>query len=354
MVSAFHRRSRAQAALLIKLKHYCEGARARIMFDHEDIEVYALKEVPLDRDIYLMDEAWMGQYDQALQTCLGGGEYEYVGQISYAAARHSGPDGIELSWYPNIHTRFHEVKVHLPVSSFVTCVGCSTLDEKPRIFVKSEWLQTLHIRSNCAFALVDAIGVKAALAEGRLAPLHLKKLANRIDAIADRHPFIAFVSFADSLLLKSQWSVGTSDSDVSYSYEPEQILRVLPQIAQAYEDVLGLKVYAVATQGQNAFDDQLMHISDGGNHVSLNSLGLPFAQLQAIEAAARASIRCGDHDPAELYLDRDFFNSLNWQYGFEKHRELHSPYLSPMTSQAGLYVPISRKRVFENLRPESQ
>ncbi|KRA61789.1 hypothetical protein ASD79_06680 [Caulobacter sp. Root655] len=322
------------------------------MFEDDEIEIYAINEVPMDRDIYLMDEIWMAQYAEALRTCLSGGRYENVGYISYAAARSATPAGVELSWYPNIHTRFHEMRVYLPTSAFVMCVGCQTIDEKPRIFVKSDWLQALHLRSNCAFALVDAIGVKAALADGCLTADRLADLAARIDAIAADHPTIAFVSFADSLLLKSHWSVGTWDSEVNYTYEPEQILRVLPLIADAYSDVLGLKIYAVATQGQNAFfHDQLMHVSVSGNHVSLNSLGLPFAQLQAIEAAARTSIRNGEHAPADLYLDRDFYNSLNWCHGFEKQLEPRSHYLAPMASTPCTYIPISLRRVLDNLKP---
>lgn len=319
------------------------------MFEGDDIERYPIEGVPLDRDIYLMDEVWMEAYARAIQTCLAGGSYEYVGHISYAAARNASAAGVELSWYPNIHTRFHEVRVHLPASAFVCCVGSQTIDEKPRIFVKSEWLQFLHMRSNCAFAMVDAIGVKAVITDGLLTAERLGELAARIDDIAAKHPMIAFISFADSLLLKSQWSVGTWDSEVNYSYEPEQILRVLPLIAQAYREVLGMKVYAVATQGQNAYGNQLMHVSASGNHISLNSLGLPFAQLQSIEAAARSAIRRGEHEPADLYLDSDFFNSLNWRHGFEKHQEPRSDYLAPMASTACTYVRIGLQRVLDSL-----
>lgn len=319
------------------------------MFESDDIEQYPIESVPLDRDIFLMDEVWMSAYARTVQTCLAGGGYENVGYISYASAHNATAAGVELSWYPNIFTRFHEVRVYLPASAFVCCVGSQTMDEKPRIFVKSEWLEALHMRSNCAFAMVDAIGVKAAIAEGLLTAERLGELAARIDDIAAKHPMIAFISFADSLLLKSQWSVGTWDSEVNYSYEPEQIIRVLPLIAQAYQEVLGMKIYAVATQGQNAYGDRLMHVSASGNHISLNSLGLPFAQLQSIEAAARSAIRRGEHEPADLYLDRDFFNSLSWRYGFEKHQEPRSDYLAPMTSTACTYVRIGLQRVLDSL-----
>ncbi len=321
------------------------------MFDHADIEKYRIEEVPLDRDLFLMDEKWMADYERALLKGLAGGDWDNVGYISYAAVHRATPDGLEISWYPNIRDRFHEMRLHLPRSSFVTCVGCSIYDERPHIFVRSDWLSDIHLRMNSAFAMVDAIGVKLALAAGAVSTAQLDDLRDRIDQIADRHTDVAFVSFADSLLLKANWSVGQWDSSVEYTYEPERIIHVLPDLAAAYRDTLGLPIYAVVTQGRNEFyRDELMHVSRSGNHISLNSLGLPFAQLQAIEHAARSAIRVGDHEPAELYLDSHFFNSLKWRHGFEKQKESIHPYLAPMADHPCEYVVSSFQRVIDNLQ----
>ena len=46
----------------------------------------------------------------------------------------------------------------------------------------------------------------------------LVTLRDRIDEIADATFGVAFVSFADSLLLKANWFVGQYDSDVSYMH----------------------------------------------------------------------------------------------------------------------------------------
>ncbi|MDQ6702275.1 MAG: hypothetical protein M3Z96_03770 [Pseudomonadota bacterium] len=94
------------------------------MFDHDLIEKHAFESVPLGRDLYLMDEKWMQAYEKALLALVRGGEYDPVGYISYAAARAINAEAIELSWYPNIHDRFHEVRVILPRSQFVTCTEC--------------------------------------------------------------------------------------------------------------------------------------------------------------------------------------------------------------------------------------
>lgn len=56
---------------------------------------------------------------------------------------------------------------------------------------------------------------------GRLSRDKLVKLRDRINDVAARHPDISFISFADSILLKSNWYVGIVGSGVKYSYEPD-------------------------------------------------------------------------------------------------------------------------------------
>ncbi len=151
-----------------------------------------------------------------------------------------------------------------------TSLGCADYDEKPHVFVKSGWLDHLHLRSYSVFALIDAIDVKDALKKGLLTRGKLVRLRDRIDAIAEQHPDIAFISFADSLLLKSNWHVGQFESEIEYSYEPEIFVRLISEIQTVYREVLGLDIYAVLTQGSNAYyEDPLLHRSETGNHISL-------------------------------------------------------------------------------------
>ncbi len=81
------------------------------MFEHEHFDKYEFEDIPLNRDIYLMDEKWMHDYEASLLSVFAGNgaEYKPVGYISYACARKVFPEGVELSWYPNIYDRFHEV-----------------------------------------------------------------------------------------------------------------------------------------------------------------------------------------------------------------------------------------------------
>ena len=226
-------------------------------------------------------------------------------------------------------------------------------DSKPHIFVKSEWLEHLHLRPYTAFAMIDAIGVKTALAGGRLTGSGLIRLRDEIDKIAAETPGMAFVSLADSLIVKANWYVGHYDSDVNYSYEPESLVRIFPRISKAYEEAVGLKIYAVITQGVNEYeDDALVHVSEAGAHISLNSLGLPFAQLLSIDEAAREAIKSKGLAPSDLYLDSRFYHSLRFQHDFEKHAEPHMAYNAPMSSTPGTYYAINIDTALSNLRAE--
>ncbi len=51
-----------------------------------------------------------------------GKEYDPTYLVSYAAVRARFDEVLELSWYPNVNTRFHEVRVTLPRSAFVQCI----------------------------------------------------------------------------------------------------------------------------------------------------------------------------------------------------------------------------------------
>src|SRR5689334_12326266 len=139
------------------------------LFEHPDIQHYEFENVPLDRDIYLMDEKWLVEFEAAMIRSFSTSGTAYsVGYYSYAAARKAGPGTLEMTWYPNVYDRFHSVEIFLPQAAFVLCVGSWQHDYKPIVFVRSDWLKNLHHRSYSAFALVDAIGVKNALSSGAL------------------------------------------------------------------------------------------------------------------------------------------------------------------------------------------
>ena len=323
------------------------------MFDHEKFDVYAYEDVPLDRDCYLMAEDYMQEYERAFLDFFNGGPDFNVGYISYAAVRRINDTSMDLSWYPDIFTRFHEVAVSLPRDQFITCVGCWQCDEKPHIFVKSAWLETLHLRTYSIFALVDANYFEDALRSGRVTRDKLINLRAEIDSVATMHSDVLFISFADSLLLKSNWTVGHFRSEIKYTYRPEDFLHIFRRLQKIYADIMGLGVHAVITQGSNAYyEDPLSHTSQSGNHVCLNSLGLPFAQLWAIGDAAKKHVGSKRHAFAELYMDEQYHHSLRLRYDFSDRRPEKHPYQCKMIGPGNYYCG-QCEQLLDNLKPTS-
>jgi len=117
-----------------------------------------------------------------------------------------------------------------------------------------------------------------------------------------------------------------------------------------------MAIYAIITQGSNEYyDDGLLHISPARNHVSLNSLGLPFAQLTAIEYAAREAIRKKVHARAEVYMDENFFRSLRLDYDSRKSNRPKYLYEAPMARGPTYYRVESCQTLLDNLRsPEER
>lgn len=321
------------------------------MLSRKELDHYKFEEVPLDRDIFLMQEKWIPAYEQYIEDVYLSKNPDPVGYISYAAIRSISDGHLEISWYPNTHDRFHEVVLRLPRKKFVCCVGCWDIDEKPRIFVSDDWIDDLHQRPYSAFALVDAIGVKNSLDNGDLTEAKLLLLRGALDNIAENNPEIAIFSFADSVLVKTDWTVGAFDNERSYTYTPEKLIDAVEEIFEAFEDYLGLSCYACITQGFNEYSDgKVIHTSSVGNHISLNSLGLPFAQLMNIDQSVHEAIKSRQHGPHQLYLDSNYYRSLRWAFEFDRDGQPEGVYTSPMSSRPSHYYCLNLDLVRANLR----
>jgi hypothetical protein len=292
------------------------------LFSSGLFDTYEPEDLPLDEELVLMDEKYLLEWEAAWLMNDAVNEdkdasepstspYE-VGYVMPAIAIRRMSHGVELSWFPNTHDRFHELKITLPLGAIVQCVEIHKYDCKPTVFVRSEWLAKVHLRNNSLFMMIDVAGMGEELENGRLETAKLVSLRDHIDEVATRHPDMSFISFADSLLVKTNWTVGMVDSG-AYTYTPENLVFLFEQIRAIHKSILGLGVYAVFASGSNEYyDDALLHISSLQNHISLNSLGLPFAQIMLIDQAARKAVRDGLLEPHELYMDGDFFRSLDF------------------------------------------
>ena len=316
----------------------------------QDWEEFSFQDVPLNRDIYIVNQEEIPKYRKWFNSLRDHGDYEFDRVVVYAAARRVESTRLQLSWFANSTDRFHAVEVSLPIDDFITCLSFENYDVKPIVLVKRAWIESLYSRSHSTFAMIDAIGVKRALEFGELTPNNLITLRNKIDALALKYPDFAFVSFADSLLIKCNWKTGDYQTGRTNSYDPERLLRVILEVKVAYDLALGLSIYGVLTQGNNEhYPDELMHLGGMGNHFSINSLGLPFSKLQSIDRAARDAIRNVRHPESELYIDADFLHSLRLHYKFDRNRLEKNAYRDPMAGTISYYYCASLQILVEPL-----
>lgn len=300
-----------------------------------------------------MSDKHIYDFDKALSNLVKGENnniYE-IGCVSPVAVRNINENILELSWYPNTYTRFHEVSITLPKDKVRVCVGCWQYDINPYIFVEHEWLEKIHLIQYSIFALIDAIGVKNALKNNVLSKSKLLEIRSKLDSLAEEYQDVSFISFADTLLLKSNWMTGYFDKGIKDSYNPEIFLEIIKKVERIYLEALGLNIYAILTQGSNEYyGESLLHISPTNNHICLNSLGIPFAELKAIEDAVRKALREKIHPPAQVYMEEQFYHSLNFDYRYEKNKKPKNSYTAIMKSHKSNYYYASCDTLLQNLK----
>lgn len=93
----------------------------------------------------------------------------------------------------------------------------------------------------------------------------------------------------------------------------------------------------------------LFHMSPFGNHLSLNALGAPFAQLFDIESAAKQSKKDKRHGPSDIYMDDCFFKSLNFLDSSVKPGYEKIPYKMKMHARWQFYRFANRQMLLAQL-----
>ena len=208
--------------------------------------------------------------------------------------------------------RYHPAIRKLPRSKFVACVHIWNWQKRPYLIVDQEWFEQIGRSLFSLYALVDAVGMRRLLDEqGYVSENQAGSLVTAIDQIADKHSDHAFFTFADSVLIKTNWSF--HEPDYERTYRPELFLTIANEVRSVFRESLGLDSYAVVTQGSNLLaDNSLVRLSEQRNHIFLGSLGTPFAQLFDMDTAIRKAIRSQAHAPHQLYLAHWFFITLRF------------------------------------------
>jgi hypothetical protein len=320
-------------------------------FDHPNFEVFTPDTLQPNTEMLLQDEIYIADYQKLISDLDNGKPWKSVGYVSFVTVARKTPHSIELSFCSDRADRVHDFFVSLPNDQIVDCVRAWKWDERPTLFVKSQWLEKILMRSNCIFGLIDAIGVGEKLTKGIAIDERLLKVRSGLDKIASRYSQIFFVSFSDSVLLKSHWSLGFFKTGVRYSYDPESFIHVFEEVKTLFKEALNLGVYGVFTQGINEYyNESLRHISESENHVCLNSIGAPFADLFAIEESAR-QVHKEMEKTCDLYLDESYFKSLKLNAKFRQSvLDWHS-YNSRLRKAEAWYACVTCDEILQNLKP---
>lgn len=281
------------------------------MFDHKNFTLYKYDELPLNKDCDLMQEKYMKAYEQSYLDFFKGKELKFSGYFIPISILSINENIVKIAWYVNIFERAHEVHINLPVNQIVQCV---CVRKRPCLFIKDEWIFQLYRNNYSVFVLIDAMNMKNAIKANQISQEKLIKIRDEIDILANNYQNISFISFADSILLKSHWTAGSMMSTNNYTYQPEIFLKIFKEIKSIYNKYLGLNIYGIFSQGFNEFyESARLHISKTKNHVCLNSFGTPFAELFEIDKSARLEIEKSENFASELYMDELFFNSINFE-----------------------------------------
>src|SRR4051794_40148318 len=100
--------------------------RVEDIFSDPVFEIYAFEDVPLERDLFMVDSRLMEKWARSVVKSTGEESEILVGGVS---AEKVHADSLELRLFVNTYTRYHAVSVHLPRDKFVGCVGAIMADE---------------------------------------------------------------------------------------------------------------------------------------------------------------------------------------------------------------------------------
>ncbi|MDD4871407.1 MAG: hypothetical protein PHR77_12685, partial [Kiritimatiellae bacterium] len=77
---------------------------------------------------------------------------------------------------------------------------------------------------------------------------------------------------------------------------------------------------------------------------------IPFADCLSIDEAVRNAIKNNIHNPSELYMDAQFFNSLNFQGIFDKKAMAQNTYNAKMRTERGTYYCQNCQELLDRLK----
>lgn len=198
----------------------------------------------------------------------------------------------------------HGSTFNLLKKDIVVCLE-QTQDRHPYLFVKDEFFNSItNEKQFSLYVMIDAIGVKEwLLREGAISIKSLQAFTDKLNRMMKRHKKIKAFSFADTVMLKIDYS---TNHNYLGSILLDETISLIEDIINIYETEMGFKAFAIISSGF-LIDNFSRKVKYAANLSVLGGLGLPFAKIIDIEKQIKDNIKKKVHQMAELYLDESVY-----------------------------------------------
>lgn len=320
-----------------------------------EAKFYKYEEIPTNRDIFIISGFQLKEFEKQWQYYLSDENMELTHPnnfINYKVGyvQKAFDNSLEINIGLNTSIRFHGASRILPSSKVMACIEFTSIGDNPYLIVDGEWFEENEKAIFSSYAMVDAIGMKNLLEQiGTINQSQIKNFKDMINHIASEYKEYFFLTYADSVIIKSNWI--PKGKEYFQTYQPEILLKIINKIFDSFKSTFKLDAYAVITQGVNqVIGDSNFEISTQKNHIFFNSLGAHFAELFEIDRVVRQNIKKGIHTRKNLYLSKSFFLTLQFQK-YEQKNKLKENIVSyssnKQVSFEHAYLPINMEEISE-------
>lgn len=280
------------------------------MFDHKYFEA-RIPEEQVGSVVWIMSEKYMKDVEAEWLKHFSNdpsADPIAVGTVSTAEIVGLNSSNLDIRYILNRQTRYHTIKHAIPKSVIKKWIGIywNIGHKNDYLFVDDDWHDTFWNGHISTFLLVDAIGMKMKMSSDSKKLLEeLNLLSQKVDALAKKYPQLLFISAADNIIVKANFSARA----IEPIYNPELLLYVCQDIRNIIKESIGCDSYGIFTQGFNFYNDESL-FSINHNHLNTRSLGEPYRELFSLEVRIREDIRNGELAKS-AYFSSDYFISLN-------------------------------------------
>jgi len=281
--------------------------------------IYDFSDVPMNRDCFIIRKSEKELFIKAWEKYIGapdGTNPPHPNEMldyQWCCVSAKCDMYLDINYCITKNIRFHGVMKRLPRSQFDSAYHIDGYQKRPYIIVDDEWIDSIAKIENSLYAYIDIIGIKKYITEkGKISKDNYQQLISEVDEIADKYENYAFISFADNILIKSNWSACITEYENLFC--PEKLILVIKEIREAIKKSLNLDAYAIATQGVNYVENNNLFLKSGkNNHFAIPSIASPFSEIFDIDNKIKDNIRNGIHGEFQLYLSESLAKSMKYK-----------------------------------------